>query len=36
MQNRNSLTDIENKFLVMERWEGQIRNMGLINTGYYI
>ena len=40
MQNRNKLTNIENKLVVTkgERagGEGQIRDMGLTGTNYYV
>ena len=40
LQNRNRLTDIENKLMVTkgknEEGEGQIRSMGLIDTHHYI
>ena len=36
-QNRNRLTDIENKFAVTNGGgEGQIRGTGLTDTNYYI
>ena len=39
IQNRNILIDTKNKFRVTKKvtgGEGQIRIMGLTNTGYYI
>ena len=37
MQNRDKLTDTENKLVVTKRErEGQVRGMGLRDTGYYI
>ena len=39
IQNRNRLTDRENKLMVTkgERWrEGQIRSLGLTDTQYYV
>ena len=38
-QNRNRLTDTENKLVVSqkrEKGEGQIRDMGLRDTNYYL
>ena len=36
--NKNKLTDIENKFLVIkgERGRGQIKSLGLEDINYYI
>ena len=39
MQNRNRLTDIENKLVLTTRERevgGQVRGMGLTDTNYYI
>ena len=36
LQNRNRLTDIENKFMVTKGGRGYIRSLGLTDTHCYI